>query len=92
VLLFLKTASCSPKNTSFSTSPSGEFLPSFQVRDWQTNLITRSLIYQGITRAQLHALVVNRLLREGWLEFLGIVRRAVSASSGKKLTVRAPIF
>lgn len=45
-----------------------------KVRDWQTNLIARSLIYQGITRAQLHALVVNRLLREGWLEFLGVVR------------------
>lgn len=45
-----------------------------KVRDWQTNLVTRSLIYQGITRAQLHALVVNRLLREGWLEFLGVVR------------------
>eukprot|EP00435_Cladocopium_sp_Y103_P042399 s2736_g11.t1 len=45
-----------------------------KVRDWKTNLVTRSLIYQGITRAQLHALVVNRLLREGWLEFLGVVR------------------
>ncbi|CAJ1350196.1 unnamed protein product [Effrenium voratum] len=39
-----------------------------------SNLITRALLYQAITRAQLQALVVNHLVRGGWLEFLGLLK------------------
>lgn len=36
-------------------------------------LSTCAKIYQAITRAQLQAIVVNRLLRGGWLQFLGLM-------------------
>ena len=32
---------------------------------------TRSYLYQGITRAQLMAVVINEFLPDGWLAFLG---------------------
>ena len=34
---------------------------------------TRARIYQGLTRAQLQAVVVNKRVKGGWLEFLGLI-------------------
>jgi hypothetical protein len=36
--------------------------------------ITRSLLYQGITRAQLVSIVVNEFMPDGWLAFLGCLK------------------
>ena len=36
--------------------------------------MTRSRLYQGITRSQLVAIVVNELVQDGWLEFLGTLK------------------
>ena len=44
------------------------------VGEQTANQVRRSMIYQAITRAQLQVLVVNRFLRGGWLEFLGVTR------------------
>ena len=35
---------------------------------------TRSLLYQGITRAQLASIIVNEFMPDGWLAFLGCLR------------------
>ena len=35
--------------------------------------ITRAKIYQALTRAQLQAVVVNQVVKGGWLEFLGLI-------------------
>ena len=45
-----------------------------QVGDQSANQVGRSNIYQAITRAQLQAVIVNQLLRGGWLEFLGVTK------------------
>eukprot|EP00435_Cladocopium_sp_Y103_P044015 s563_g12.t1 len=45
-----------------------------RVADQSANQARRSIIYQAITRAQLQVLVVNQLLRGGWLEFLGVTK------------------
>ena len=37
------------------------------------DMLTRANIYQALTRAQLHAVVVNEYVQNGWLEFLGMV-------------------
>jgi hypothetical protein len=34
----------------------------------------RSLLYQGITRAQLASMIVNEFMPDGWLAFLGCLR------------------
>ena len=44
------------------------------IGDQSDNLMTRSLIYQALTRAQLQVIVVNELVRGGWLEFLGLTK------------------
>ena len=38
---------------------------------------TRARIYQGLTRAQLQAVVVNKLVKGGWFEFLGLIQPEV---------------
>ena len=38
------------------------------------DMLTRAHIYQALTRAQLHAVVVNEYVQNGWLEFLGMVK------------------
>ena len=45
-----------------------------KVGDQSANQVGRSNIYQAITRAQLQAVIVNQLLRGGWLEFLGVTK------------------
>ena len=45
-----------------------------RVADQSANQVGRSIIYQAITRAQLQAVIVNQLLRGGWLEFLGVTK------------------
>ena len=45
-----------------------------KVGDQSANQVGRSIIYQAITRAQLQAVIVNQLLRGGWLEFLGVTK------------------
>ena len=37
-------------------------------------MVTRAHIYQALTRAQLHAIVINEYVEKGWLEFLGLVK------------------
>ena len=37
-------------------------------------MVTRAHIYQALTRAQLHAIVINEHVPKGWLEFLGLVK------------------
>eukprot|EP00434_Breviolum_minutum_P020760 symbB.v1.2.018312.t1/scaffold1456.1/size117650/2 len=37
-------------------------------------MVTRAHIYQALTRAQLHAIVINEYVQKGWLEFLGLVK------------------
>ena len=37
-------------------------------------MVTRAQIYQALTRAQLHAIVINEYVEKGWLEFLGLVK------------------
>ena len=37
-------------------------------------MATRAHIYQALTRAQLHAIVINEYVPKGWLEFLGLVK------------------
>ena len=37
-------------------------------------MVTRAHIYQALTRAQLHAIVINEHVETGWLEFLGLVK------------------
>lgn len=37
-------------------------------------MLARAHIYQALTRAQLHAVVVNEYVQNGWLEFLGMVK------------------
>eukprot|EP00434_Breviolum_minutum_P005739 symbB.v1.2.005055.t1/scaffold291.1/size238869/20 len=37
-------------------------------------MATRAHIYQALTRAQLHAIVINEHVEKGWLEFLGLVK------------------
>ncbi|CAE7220972.1 unnamed protein product, partial [Symbiodinium sp. CCMP2456] len=44
------------------------------IRSSTEDLQTRSLLYRGITRAQLLAVVVNEHVLGGWLEFLGSVK------------------
>ena len=41
------------------------------------DVATRAHIYQGLTRAQLHAVVVNQVVKGGWLEFLGLIESKV---------------
>ena len=43
----------------------------------KTDAKTRARLYQGLTRAQLHAVVVNKLVKGGWLEFLGLIKPEV---------------
>ena len=37
-------------------------------------MVTRANIYRALTRAQLHAIVINEYVEKGWLEFLGLVK------------------
>jgi len=37
-------------------------------------MVARAHIYQALTRAQLHAIIVNEYVQNGWLEFLGMVK------------------
>ena len=37
-------------------------------------MVTRAHIYQALTRAQLHAIVINEYVEKGWLQFLGLVK------------------
>lgn len=39
----------------------------------QNDATTRARIYQALTRAQLQAVVVNQIVKGGWLEFLGLI-------------------
>ncbi len=43
----------------------------------QNDAITRARIYQALTRAQLQAVVVNQVVKGGWLEFLGLIHSKV---------------
>ena len=45
-----------------------------EIDDTEKDLVTRAKIYQGITRAQLQAIVVNEFVRGGWLAFLGALK------------------
>ena len=38
------------------------------------DMLTRAHIYQALTRAQLHAVIVNEYVQNGWLEFLGMLK------------------
>ena len=38
------------------------------------DMLTRAHIYQALKRAQLHAVVVNEYVQNGWLEFLGMLK------------------
>ena len=44
-----------------------------KISDSEVDVATRARIYQGLTRAQLHAVVVNQFVKGGWLEFLGLI-------------------
>ena len=44
-----------------------------KISDSEFDVATRARIYQGLTRAQLHAVVVNEVVKDGWLEFLGLI-------------------
>eukprot|EP00434_Breviolum_minutum_P027950 symbB.v1.2.024729.t1/scaffold2363.1/size81248/2 len=48
-----------------------------KISDSEIDVATRARIYQGLTRAQLHAVVVNQLVKGGWLEFLGLIESQV---------------
>ena len=48
-----------------------------RISDSEIDVATRARIYQGLTRAQLHAVVVNQVVKGGWLEFLGLVESQV---------------
>ena len=48
-----------------------------RISDSEINVATRARIYQGLTRAQLHAVVVNQVVKGGWLEFLGLIESKV---------------
>ena len=37
-------------------------------------IVATAHIYQALTRAQLHAIIVNEYVQNGWLEFLGMVK------------------
>lgn len=63
-MLFRLPASCSPALLSFGVIHSA--LMSCQV--------TRARLYQGLTRAQFLAIVVNEYLPGGWLEFLRLLK------------------
>ena len=39
----------------------------------ESDATTRARIYQALTRAQLQAVVVNQVVKGGWLEFLGLI-------------------
>ena len=45
-----------------------------EIDDTEKDLVTRAKIYQGITRAQLQAIVVNEFVPGGWLAFLGALK------------------
>ena len=48
-----------------------------RISDSEIDVATRARIYQGLTRAQLHAVVVNQVVKGGWLEFLGLIESQV---------------
>ena len=48
-----------------------------KIRDSEIDVATRARIYQGLTRAQLQAVVVNQVVKGGWLEFLGLIKSQV---------------
>ena len=48
-----------------------------KITDSEIDVATRARIYQGLTRAQLHAVVVNQVVKGGWLEFLGLIESQV---------------
>ena len=48
-----------------------------KIRDSEIDVATRARIYQGLTRAQLQAVVVNQVVKGGWLEFLGLIESQV---------------
>ena len=48
-----------------------------KISDSEIDVATRARIYQGLTRAQLHAVVVNQVVKGGWLEFLGLIESQV---------------
>lgn len=58
----------------------------------ETDAKTRAMIYQGLTRAQLQAVVVNKLVKGGWFEFLGLIdpkiRRFEERAAMEETTVR----
>ncbi len=45
-----------------------------KITDSEADVATRATIYQGLTRAQLRAIVVNQFVKGGWLEFLGLIK------------------
>ena len=49
-----------------------------KIKDSDIDVATRARIYQGLTRAQLHAVVVNQVVKGGWLEFLGLIESQVN--------------
>ena len=49
-----------------------------KISDSEIDVATRARIYQGLTRAQLHAVVVNQVVKGGWLEFLGLIESQVN--------------
>ena len=59
----------------------------------ETPATTRARIYQGLTRAQLQAVVVNKLVKDGWLEFIGLidpkVRRFEENAAMEETTAKA---
>ena len=48
-----------------------------RISDSEIDVATRARIYQGLTRAQLHAVVVNQVVKGGWLEFLCLIESQV---------------
>ena len=48
-----------------------------KISDSEIDVATRARIYQGLTRAQLQAVVVNQVVKGGWLEFLGLIESQV---------------
>ena len=55
-----------------------------KISDSEIDVATRARIYQGLTRAQLHAVVVNQVVKGGWLEFLGLIESQVNKFDEQK--------
>ena len=64
-----------------------------EIDDTEKDLVTRAKIYQGITRAQLQAIVVNEFVPGGWLAFLGALKfkeeKFVESEANRETTTHA---